>query len=219
MVDLGAAEHAYGAVMKALYQRAVTGKGSRIDISMFHSAVAWMANPVMLTGLGEKITRRGNTHQYFGPVAVFPTRDGYLYLAIGNDRQWAALTQQPPFESLARPEYERNAGRMSDLAHLYELMAERTRRLDSEELLALLKSIAVPAARVNTLSRSARCSPSPCWIPPWYVRAMCRVAVKFFCRRRRTSARPARPSSRTRRVSVSTTHISTANCLGIPSPS
>src|SRR5512139_820486 len=53
MVDLGAGEHAYGAVMKALYRRAVTGEGSRIDLSMFRSAVTWMASPLMLAALGE----------------------------------------------------------------------------------------------------------------------------------------------------------------------
>jgi formyl-CoA transferase len=152
MVDLGAAEHAYGAIMKALYKRAVTGKGSRIDLSMFHSAVAWMANPLMLTRLGEQVTRRGNTHQYFGPVAVFPTRDGYAYVAIGNDRQWAALTRLPAFESLAQPEYERNAGRMAALVQLHQRIAELTSTLETDELIQMLHRIGVPVARVNTLT-------------------------------------------------------------------
>ncbi|HLF00578.1 MAG TPA: CoA transferase, partial [Anaerolineales bacterium] len=79
MVDLGAAEHAYGAVMKALYKRAITCEGSRIDISMFRSAAAWMVSPLMLTVLGEKVTRRGNTHQFFAPASGYPTSDGYVY--------------------------------------------------------------------------------------------------------------------------------------------
>ena len=46
MVDLGAAEHGYGEVMKALYRRARGGEGARIDVSMFRSAVSWMVAPV-----------------------------------------------------------------------------------------------------------------------------------------------------------------------------
>jgi crotonobetainyl-CoA:carnitine CoA-transferase CaiB-like acyl-CoA transferase len=95
MVDLGAGEHAYGLVMKSLYQRAVTGDGVRLDISMFQSAVSWMVSPVMLShSFDVRVTRHGNTHQFFAPVSVYPTSDGYVYLAVGNDRQWEALTGQ-----------------------------------------------------------------------------------------------------------------------------
>jgi len=136
MVDLGAAEHAYGAVMKALYKRAVTGEGSRIDVSMFRSAATWMASPLMLVALGEKVTRRGNTHQFFAPVSVYPTRDGYVYVTVGNDRQWEAVTRLPGFESLAEPEYQRNAGRIADVGRLNARIADCTRQLTTIELLA-----------------------------------------------------------------------------------
>lgn len=151
MADLGAAEHAYGSVMKALYKRAVTGQGSRIDISMFHSAATWMASPLMLTALGEKVTRRGNTHQFFAPVSVYPTRDGYLYIAVGNDRQWAALTQLPGFESLAAPDYERNSGRIADVRRLNERLSECTRKMTTADLVNVLNGIGVPATKVNSL--------------------------------------------------------------------
>ena len=164
MVDLGAAEHAYGALMKALYRRAVTplsreageglevGAGSRIDISMYHSALTWMAGPIMLTALGERVTRRGNTHQFFAPVSVYPTRDGYVYIAVGNDRQWEAITQLPGFEGLSSPEYQRNAGRIADVEQLNQRMSDCTRAMMSDDLITALNRIGVPVARVNTLS-------------------------------------------------------------------
>lgn len=150
MVDLGAAEHAYGAVMKALYERVVTGAGSRIDISMFHSAVSWMANPLMLTALGENISRRGNTHQFFGPVAVFATADGYVYVAIGNDKQWSAFAQLSAFQALAQPGYERNAGRMGDLKNLNARIGAVMQTLTTAEVMRTLREIGVPVAVVNT---------------------------------------------------------------------
>src|SRR5574341_405940 len=151
MVDLGAAEHAYGAVMKALYRRATTGEGSRLDLSMLHSAAAWMASPLMLTALGEKVTRRGNTHQFFAPVSVYPTRDGYVYVAVGNDRQWEAITKLPGFESLADPAYQRNAGRIADVQRLNQRMTDCTRRLLTDDLITAFTSIGVPVAKVNAL--------------------------------------------------------------------
>jgi crotonobetainyl-CoA:carnitine CoA-transferase CaiB-like acyl-CoA transferase len=151
MADLGAAEHAYGALMRALYQRALTGQGSRLDISMLYSAATWMASPFMLAGLGERTTRRGNTHQFFAPAAVFPTRDGHTYVAIGNDSQWAALARLPGFEALDDPAYACNAGRIADVARLNERLGECTSRLATSELITALHSIGVPAARINTL--------------------------------------------------------------------
>src|SRR5258708_455435 len=80
------AEQGYSEVMKALYRRATTGEGARIDVSMLASAVSWMVAPVVLSSLGERVTRKGNRHQFFAPVAVHRTRDGHVYLAVGNDQ-------------------------------------------------------------------------------------------------------------------------------------
>lgn len=151
MVDLGAAEHGYGAVMKALYRRAQTGNGSRIDISMFHSAVAWMASPLMLAALGDVVSRFGNTHRHFAPASVYPTREGYVYVAVGNDRQWQALIELDGFRALALPQYEHNAGRIGDVARLNERMAACTRELGTGELSAALHGIGVPVAQINSL--------------------------------------------------------------------
>jgi formyl-CoA transferase len=153
MIDLGAAEHGYGQVMKALYRRALTGDGTRIDISMLRSAVSWMVNPIMLsTSLGEAVTRKGNRHQFFAPVAVYATRDGYVYVAVGNDQQWASLTGIPAFAALAVAAYEKNAGRIADASRLHRELAERLGRLGTAEALEQLRGAGVPVSRVNTLA-------------------------------------------------------------------
>src|SRR6185503_17416953 len=100
MVDLGAAEHGYGELMKALYRRARDGEGTRIDLSMFRSAVSWMAAPVVLESIGERVLRRGSAHQFFAPVGVHATRDGHVYVAVGNDEQWKTLVALPAFEGI-----------------------------------------------------------------------------------------------------------------------
>ncbi len=152
LVDLGAGEHAYGQVMKALYHRSVTGAGSRIDLSMLQSAVSWMVSPVMLSqSFDIPITRRGNTHQFFAPVTLLPTADGFIYISIGNDRQWQALTKLPGFESLARPEYARNAGRIGDKERFYTALTAVTRSQTSASLLTQFREIGAPVSRVNQL--------------------------------------------------------------------
>lgn len=152
MVDLGAGEHAFSQVMKALYRRVVSGEGSRIDISMLQSAVSWMVSPVMLShSFNVPATRHGNDHQFFAPVSVYPAVDGFVYLAVGNDRQWQAITQLPGFESLARPEYERNAGRIAAVEKLKQEMMAITRTQTAGALIAQFNQIGVPISRVNRL--------------------------------------------------------------------
>lgn len=152
MVDLGAAEHAYGQVMKALYQRAASGRGSRLDISMYQSAVSWMVSPVMLAqSFGEPVTRRGNTHPFFAPVSVYPTADGHLYMAVGSDRQWEALTQLAGFEALATEQYAANAGRIARADELNRAIASRTQTRTADDLASDLKAIGIPVSKVNTV--------------------------------------------------------------------
>jgi len=153
MVDLGAAEHAYGQVMKALYRRAATGEGSRIDIAMYRSAVSWMIIPVtMARSFGQVMTRRGNTHPIFAPVSVYPTADGYVYIAVGSDQQWERVTQLPGFEGLDREEYRRNAGRIAARETLNRELAEIIRSRSSNELIALFHDIGVPLSRVYSVA-------------------------------------------------------------------
>ncbi|HYS18235.1 MAG TPA: CoA transferase [Candidatus Binatia bacterium] len=153
MVDLGAAEHGYSEVVKALYRRATTGEGARIDVSMLRSAVSWMVAPIVLSAsLGERVTRKGNRHQFFAPVAVHRTRDGHVYVAVGNDQQWAALTTLPRFAGLGRPEYAANAGRIADVERLDRELAARFADLATDEALESLRRAGVPVSRVNTLA-------------------------------------------------------------------
>ena len=151
--DMGTSEHAYGLVMKALFKRQATGEGSRIDMAMFESTVSWLTVPITLTdSLGKTITRRGNTHEFFCPVSVYQTSNGFVYLAVGNDRQWKTMISQDMFKSLDKPEYEKNAGRIGDVENLNAAINEITRNYTSEELIELFTSITVPISKINTVA-------------------------------------------------------------------
>ena len=151
--DMGTSEHAYGLVMKALFKRQATGEGSRIDMAMFESTVSWLTVPITLTdSFGKTITRRGNTHEFFCPVSVYQTSNGYVYLAVGNDRQWKTMISQDMFKSLDKPEYEKNAGRIGDVENLNAAINEITRNYTSEDLIELFTSISVPISKINTVA-------------------------------------------------------------------
>ncbi|MCX7966521.1 MAG: CoA transferase [Syntrophorhabdaceae bacterium] len=150
--DMGTSEHAYGLIMKALYKRAMTGEGSRIDVSMFQSTTSWLTVPITQTkSFNKKITRRGNTHEFFAPVSVYKTKDSYVYIAVGNDIQWERMLQIEGFSSLGRPEYARNEGRINDVDNLNKAMEEITKNFTTDELIKLFTAATIPISRVNTI--------------------------------------------------------------------
>jgi len=150
--DMGTSEHAYGQIMKALFKRAKTGEGTRIDLSMFMSTTSWLTVAITLTkSFGQKITRRGNTHEFFAPVSVYETKDGYVYIALGNDRQWVSFTQLPGFEGLAKPEYEKNGGRIKDVKNLNNQINEATKKKTTDEMIELCNKATIAISRVNTI--------------------------------------------------------------------
>ena len=150
--DMGASEHGYGLLMKALFKRAVTGQGSRIDLSMFESTVSWLTQAITHTvTFKKKVSRRGNTHEFFSPVSVYETKNGYAYIAVGNDRQWETMTKIPGFESLYKKEYERNAGRIADVENLNQAINTLTKKLTTEELIDIFNKVTIAISKVNTI--------------------------------------------------------------------
>ncbi len=150
--DMGASEHAYGLIMKALYRRAITGEGTEINLSMFESSVSWLTVPITFTSSFNKtITRRGNTHEFFCPVSVYRAKDGFIYLAVGNDRQWKSMVSLEPFKGLDRPEYEKNAGRIADVEKINREINSITEGFPAQELIEMFKSITVPVSKIQTI--------------------------------------------------------------------
>ena len=150
--DMGTSVHGYGEIMKALFKRQATGEGSCINISMFESSVSWLTVPITMTATFKKtITRRGNTHEFFCPVSVYKTKDGFAYIAVGNDRQWKSMVGEALFKSLDKPEYEKNAGRIKDVENLNKAINAITEKVATEELIALFNRITLPISKIKTL--------------------------------------------------------------------
>jgi crotonobetainyl-CoA:carnitine CoA-transferase CaiB-like acyl-CoA transferase len=150
--DMGTSVHGYGALMKALYRRQATGEGSCINISMFESSVSWLTVPITISVLMKKtITRRGNTHEFFCPVSVYKTGNGFVYVALGNDKQWKTMVSQEIFKSLDKPQYEKNAGRIKEVEKINRAINAITEKQTSEELIALFNAMTVPISKIKTV--------------------------------------------------------------------
>jgi formyl-CoA transferase len=82
---------------------------------------------------------------------VYETKDGYAYIALGNDKQWETMTKIPGFESLSKKEYERNAGRIADVENVNKAINTATKKYATQELIDIFNKATIPISKVNSI--------------------------------------------------------------------
>jgi itaconate CoA-transferase len=154
VIDLKAGDEVYANVMLALLERAETGRGSRIDVSMLQAAASWLITTLPLVDFDcrpDEITRAGNEHRKFIPTNVYPVRDGFVYLAIGSDVQWKRFTEIPKFAPVANEARRTNEGRHRERVQIHADIAAITREHLAEAIAADLRRATIPHTRINDI--------------------------------------------------------------------
>jgi len=152
--DLISGMYALSAILGALYERQQSGKGQAIDLALLDTQVAALANQ----GLNYLISgvppgRRGTAHPNIVPYQAFATADGYLMLAVGNDRQFEGFCGVAGRPELARDEqFRTNAGRVANRALLIPEIDRICRRKTTRQWLAALATVGVPCGPINNLA-------------------------------------------------------------------
>lgn len=142
------------AVQAALAQRERTGEGQQIDMALLDCMTGVLANQALNFLVSGKAPRRlGNAHPNIAPYQVFPTSDGHLIVAVGNDRQFVkfcALLNRPDLAADER--YSTNALRVQNRDSLTPELAAETAKLERDVLLKLLEDAGVPGGPINTVA-------------------------------------------------------------------
>jgi len=154
IADIMAGMYATTAILAALAAREKSGEGQHIDVPLFDSQVAWLANQNMNYLLtGQAPVRRGTAHPNIVPYQAFQTADGYLMLAVGNDRQFSdccALLACP--EIAEDPKFSSNRARVENRGELISWFGERISKGTSKEWLGRFASKNIPAGPINDLA-------------------------------------------------------------------
>ncbi len=170
IADIAAGMYAYSNVLAALLQRASTGRGCRIDVSMLESMVEWMGYPLYYAFEGaEPPPRAGAAHATIYPYGPFATGDGQtVMLGLQNEREWRAFCRQV----LERPElaedprFAANSRRVAARDELKAVIEEVFAGLDSAALIARLDAAQIANARVNDMHgvwAHAQLAARGCW--------------------------------------------------------
>ena len=156
LTDLFTGVYACSAILAALEVRHRTGVGQQIDMALLDVGMATLANQAGgFLNSGNVPQRQGNSHPSLAPYQDFPTQDGSMLLAIGNDGQFArfcAAVERPEWAADAR--YASNTLRVTHREILIPAMEAITRTRTTAQWVALLEDKAVPCGPINDIGQA-----------------------------------------------------------------
>ncbi len=153
IVDITAGLFAANAILSALHYRERCGEGQYIDVALLDAQIAWLANVAQnYLATGSPPRRYGNAHPNIVPYETFRAADGYLALAVGNDRQYRLLCQVVGRPELWNDErFQTNAGRVEHRDELIPLLQDLFSGRTVNEWIELLLEAKIPVGPINDI--------------------------------------------------------------------
>jgi succinate--hydroxymethylglutarate CoA-transferase len=156
IVDIVTGMLACNSILAAVSARHRTGRGQHVEVSLFDSGLAMLANVASNHLVSGKDARRfGNGHPNIVPYTVYPTRDDMIAVAVGNDAQFAkfaAAIGQPAWS--ADPRYSKNPERVANREMLDAMIAEGLGKDSADAWLAKLGAAGIPCGRINSVAQA-----------------------------------------------------------------
>ena len=143
-------------IQAALKLRAETGRGQEVDLALFDTMSAVLANQglnYMVSGISPK--RFGNRHPNLVPYETYQCSDGHIIIATGNDRQFQSLCGVLNIPDVAASEkFESNAARVANLEDMAAVLNTATAAFARQDLIDQLTAAGVPAGPINSIEEA-----------------------------------------------------------------
>lgn len=155
VVDTTTGMNAATGVLLALYEREKSGKGQTVEVTLFDTALG-MLHPHTTNALnGGQSARTGNGHPNIVPYDLFPTKTEKIFVAVGNDRQFALLCQELGKPALAHSAlYKTNRDRVLNRDTLKAELTALLASCESKALFQRLMDLGVPCAPMLTVEQA-----------------------------------------------------------------
>ena len=144
------------AILSALYAREKSGAGAHIDMALFDTQLAMLANQASNALIsGRDPARQGNSHPNIVPYQPFEAADQPIIIAVGNDRQFArlaAICGHPEWAADTR--FQSNEARVANRAAIVGLVAAEILRKPAAQWLEELDRAGIPAGPINRVSQA-----------------------------------------------------------------
>lgn len=154
VADLTTGMNAVIAILSAVHHRTNTGEGQHLDMALLDVQVSWMANQAQNYFCSGKVPgRTGEYHPNLAPYQPFPTKDGKVIIAVGNDGQFQRLCKALGQPELAEdPRFATNPQRVLHREELVGKLCECTRTRTSREWMDCLVGVHVPCGPIQNLA-------------------------------------------------------------------
>jgi len=155
MADIASGFYGYSSILAALINRAKTGKGERIEISMLECLTEWMMAPMYVWhGTGRAPARAGARHNMIVPYGAHACADGMVYFAVQNEREWrrfcSVILALPALADDDR--FATNEKRLRNRVEIEKLIEEVFSTRKRAELLALLDQAGIANSQMNDVA-------------------------------------------------------------------
>jgi crotonobetainyl-CoA:carnitine CoA-transferase CaiB-like acyl-CoA transferase len=157
--DIGTGMYAYAAILEALFDRASSGRGRAIAVSLFDAMADWMNVPYLQFRYSGKAPQRiGLNHATIAPYGAYPCADGSIVVAIQNEREWASFCERILGDAaLAADErFATNVLRVENRVQLDAIVRARFAAYDLEALAERLLAAGIAYGRINDVAALAR---------------------------------------------------------------
>lgn len=151
VVDMYTGMYAAQAILAALFQRQITGRGRHIEMSLFDSGISITAFHGLESLLrGGDVPRHGNDHPTIIPYGVYDAKDGPVVVAVGNNAQFRRfctdVIERP--DILEDERFQTNVGRSDNRAVLLPILKEELLKRSRKELLERMSAVGIPCGEV-----------------------------------------------------------------------
>ena len=156
IADLFTGMYTCTTIVAALLGREKTGEGATIDMALFDTQIAVMANQASNALIsGDDPPRQGNTHPNIVPYQPFAAADQPIIIAVGNDRQFGRLADICGHSEWAKDErFATNGARVANRDAIVSLVADTIRQKPAANWLEQLEKAGIPAGPINRLSQA-----------------------------------------------------------------
>jgi len=156
IVDVVTGLYACNSVLGALAARNRTGRGQHVEVCLYDSGIAMLINVASNFLVSGKDARRfGNGHPTIVPYTTYPTADGTIAVAVGNDGQFARFAEATGHPEWARdPRFAKNPDRVINREAIDSAIADALTADRTEAWITKLRAVGVPCGPINTVAEA-----------------------------------------------------------------
>jgi len=153
LADIVAGLYAFNGICLALLARQKTGKGQHVDVSLLDGMVSTLAyHALIYLSTGRSPTRAGTRHPSIVPYECFQTKDGFVNIAVTNQKQWENFCEALGFPEIAHDDrFETMKARLSNYGILRPMIDRVVSMMSRTEVIKAMSGVGIPAGPINSV--------------------------------------------------------------------